>query len=187
MRSQTAFLEILEAGKLHEGQTLEYLFTAFYDELRRRANWELRQGAPVTLGPTTLLHEAFLSMSPRQAMSFGDHRQFIAYAARAMRGLIVDHLRSRGAQKRGGQLEIDSLPSELPEHLDDAQAFALENLRDALDTLAAADPRLAECVELKFFCGLSFGEIARLREVSERTVQRDWDKARLFLSQLMKG
>jgi RNA polymerase sigma factor (TIGR02999 family) len=186
MRSETALLRTLELGRLQEGQTLEELFTAFYDELRRRANWELRQGAPVTMGPTTLLHEAFVSMSPRQTMTFADQRQFVAYAARAMRGLIIDHLRSRGAQKRGGHLELGSLPSELPELRDEESSLELEKLRDALESLTTMDARLAECVELKFFCGLSFADIARLREVSERTVQRDWDKARLLLSELMK-
>ena len=186
MRSDTAFLRILEVGRLKDGQTLDQLFTSFYDELRRRANWELRQGAPVAMGPTTLLHEAFVSMSPRQSMTFTDHRQFIAYAARAMRGLIIDHLRSCSAQKRGGQLEVGPLPSEFPELPQDAQSLELEKLRDALESLATVDARLAECVELKFFCGLSFADIARLREVSERTVQRDWDKARLLLSRLMK-
>jgi RNA polymerase sigma factor (TIGR02999 family) len=183
---ETAFLKILEAGKLDQGETLDHLFTSFYDELHRRAKWELRQGTPVTLSPTTLLHETFLNISHRDSLTFTDYRQFIAYAARAMRGLIIDHFRHRRALKRGGQLDITSLPTELPLVAEDAQSIAIEGLADALQSLATIDARLAECVDLKFFCGLSFGEIARLREVSERTVQRDWDKARLLLSRLIK-
>jgi RNA polymerase sigma factor (TIGR02999 family) len=183
---ETAFLKILEAGKLDHGETLDHLFTSFYDELHRRAKWELRQSAPVTLSPTTLLHETFINISRRESVTFTDHRQFIAYAARAMRGLIIDHFRNRRTQKRGGMLDISSLPTELPHVAEDAQSIEIEGLGDALQSLATIDARLAECVDLKFFCGLSFGEIARLREVSERTVQRDWDKARLLLNRLMK-
>lgn len=185
--SQTAFVKIMETGKLGNGQSLDYLFTSFYDELHRRARWELRQGTPVSLGPTTLLHETFLNISQRKSVTFTDHRQFIAYAARAMRGLIVDHFRNRQTQKRGGMVDITSLPTELPHVAEDAQSAEIEGLGDALESLAAIDARLAECVDLKFFCGLSFAEIARLRDVSERTVQRDWDKARLLLNRLMKG
>ena len=183
--SESAFLRILQAGKLDARLSIEDLFTSFYDELHRRAKWELRQNSPLSLGPTTLLHETFLNMSNRESVAFTDHRQFMAYAARAMRGLIIDHYRNHRAQKRGGQLEFTSLPTDLPQLTDDAQAVALDGLGDALESLAAIDARLAECVDLKFFCGLSFVEIARLRDVSERTVQRDWDKARLLLSHLM--
>jgi RNA polymerase sigma factor (TIGR02999 family) len=181
--SESAFLRILQAGKLDARLSLEDLFTSLYDELHRRAKWELRQNAPLSLGPHTLLHETFLNMSNRESVSFTDHRQFMAYAARAMRGLIIDHYRTHRAQKRGGNLEFTSLPSDLAQVEDDAQS--MEGLGDALESLAAIDARLAECVDLRFFCGLSFIEIAQLRDVSERTVQRDWDKARLLLSHLM--
>lgn len=182
---ETAFLRILAAGRLGDDQTLGDLFTSFYDELHRRAKWELRQGTPLSLGPTTLLHETFLNMSNRESVSFNDTRQFMAYAARAMRGLIIDHFRNRQAQKRGGQLEFTPLITDVPQSPDDSHSIAIEGLGEALDSLATIDPRLAECVDMKFFCGLSFVEIARLRDVSERTVQRDWDKARLLLNRLM--
>ena len=181
--SESVFLRVLEAGRLEDHQTLGDLFTSFYGELHRRAKWELRQNTPFSLGPTTLLHETFLDMSNRDSVSFTDHRKFIAYAARAMRGLIVNHFRNRHAQKRGGRLEFTSLHTDLPE---DQQSVAIDGLGEALDSLTTIDARLAECVDLKFFCGLSFGEIAKLRDVSERTVQRDWDKARLLLNRLIK-
>jgi RNA polymerase sigma factor (TIGR02999 family) len=180
--SETAFLRVLEAGRLDDHQTLGDLFTSFYGELHRRAKWELRQNTPLSLGPTTLLHETFLNMSKRESVAFAEHRKFIAYAARAMRGLIVNHFRNRHAQKRGGQLEFSPLHTNLPE---DRHWIAFEGLNEALESLATIDPRLAECVDLKFFCGLSFGEIAKLRDVSERTVQRDWEKARLLLNGLI--
>jgi RNA polymerase sigma factor (TIGR02999 family) len=106
----------------------------------------------------------------------------MAYAARAMRGLLIDYLRSRQAQKRGGEFTITSLTGESPELPADSD---MTRLGDALDELAAVDPRLAECVDLKFFCGFSFVDIASMRSVTERTVRRDWEKARILLHQLL--
>ena len=152
------------------------LFAAMYRELHRLAQRQLRQGQ-LTLGATTLLHEAYLQLSGR-ALSFPDRRRFFAYAARAMRGLVVDYVRERRALKRGGAFHLTSRDTEA-EHV--AQIEDLGPLSDALDALALADPPLAELVELKFFCGFDFVEIAAMRGVGERTVQRHWDKARLFL------
>src|SRR6185436_1176612 len=100
-------------------------------------------------------------------------------AARVMRGLIIDHARNRQAQKRGGQFEITSMSVEVPENAVDHREMT--RLSDALDDLARVDPALTEIVDLKFFCGFSFAEIAAMRGVSERTVQRLWDKARIYL------
>jgi RNA polymerase sigma factor (TIGR02999 family) len=184
---ESPFIRTSQAGKPADEVSLARLFTAFYGELHRRAHRELRQGSAVPLGATTLLHETFLNIRDRQEVAFEDPRQFIAYAARAMRGLIIDHLRSRRAQKRGGGLDFATLPAELPPAAEDAQTLRIEALSDALESLALIDPRLAECVDLKFFCGLSFGQIAQLRLVSERTVQRDWEKARLLLIRLIRN
>jgi RNA polymerase sigma factor (TIGR02999 family) len=131
------------------------------------------------LGATTLLHEAYLKMSSAEGAVFADRARFMAYAARVMRGLIIDDLRRRRAQKRGGLLHITSLGTD---HADGvADSGTLLKVADALDALANVDPDLAEIVELKFFCGLSFAEIAAMRQVSERTIQRSWEKGRLFL------
>src|SRR4051812_37740137 len=109
--SQGAFLDRLAAGRLREGETLEQLFASFYDELHRVARRELRRGFGAALGPSTLLHETFLNIQHRELVKFTDHRQFISYAASAMRGIIVDHFRNRSSQKRGGMLKITSLPT----------------------------------------------------------------------------
>lgn len=156
----------------------ERLFSALYCELHQRAQRELRRNGAATLSPTTLLHETFLSMSRGNGASFPDRRRFMAYAGRVMRGLLIDYLRNRQAQKRGGQFELTALPTELRVGGKDVEA---ERLSAALDELAIAHPRLAECVELKFFCGLSYADIAELWQVSERTVRREWNKARLVL------
>jgi RNA polymerase sigma factor (TIGR02999 family) len=132
----------------------------------------------LTLGATTLLHQAYLDLSGRGAV-FPDRARFFSYAAHAMRTLIIDYVRERRALKRGGQFHLttlDTAAAESAQPLDD-----LAPLGEAVDALAAVEPGLAQLVELKFFCGFDFGEIAAMRGVSERTVQRDWSKARLFL------
>jgi len=104
----------------------------------------------------------------------------MAYASRAMRGLVIDYCRSKGAQKRGGDLTFLSL-DDVPPAAADAGTF--EQLDQALQELEALDAPLAQLVDLKFFCGFTFGELAAMRGVSERTVRRDWEKARLLLHQ----
>jgi len=168
-----------DAGK---EQAREQLFAVLYQNLHRMAQQQLRRSSPVTLSPTTLVHETFLNILPREAATFPDKAHFMSYAARAMRGLIVDHLRGRSAQKRGGDVEVLSLPTELPYMEEDIE---IGKLNEALESLAIIDARLAECVDLKFFCGFSFDEIAKMQQVSERTVQRDWDKARLLLKRFI--
>jgi RNA polymerase sigma factor (TIGR02999 family) len=132
----------------------------------------------VSLSATTLLHEAYLDMAARDGASFPDRPRFMGYAARVMRGLIIDHARNRQAQKRGGQFEITSLATDAGEVADSRQ---LEHISDALEQLARLEPELAEIVDLKFFCGFSFADIAAMRSLSERTVQRKWEKARIYL------
>jgi RNA polymerase sigma factor (TIGR02999 family) len=107
----------------------------------------------------------------------------MAYAARVMRGLIVDYVRERRAQKRGGAFELTTLTTDIAsvDHPAD-----LERLSEALEALTVIDAPLAELVDLKFFCGFSFTEIAAMQRVSERTVQRNWRKARVFLYRVMR-
>ena len=155
------------------------LFAALYSELHRLAQKQLARNAPdMTLGTTTLLHEAYLDMARRENV-FPDRGRFMAYAARVMRNLIIDHVRNRKAQKRGGLFEITSLAAEGEDPA--VEAEKLTRIGDALDGLTAVDPVLAQIVDLKFFCGFSFAEIAAMRGLSERTVQRHWEKARLYL------
>jgi RNA polymerase sigma factor (TIGR02999 family) len=158
------------------------LFTSLYGELRQLAERQLRRGGGAPVSPTTLLHETYLNISKGRAV-FPDRGRFMGYAARVMRNLLVDLVRVRGAQKRGAEFRI----TQLDEHAIDRQPGVrgdegrLARLSEALDELAEREPRLSEVVDLRYFCGFSMLEIAAMREVSERTVQRDWDKARLFL------
>jgi len=176
---------LIRSAESGDARAKEQLFTALYDELRRMAKRELRRrGSALTLGATTLLHEAYLNISDRESLAFQDESRFLAYACRAMRGLVIDYARARQAQKRGGAFEITSLPTELPEDVLDHNE--LERIGEAVDALSAVDPALAQVVDLKFFCGYSFVDIAAMRNVSERTVQRDWEKARIFLHRTMQ-
>jgi RNA polymerase sigma factor (TIGR02999 family) len=162
------------------------LFAALYAELHGLARRQLaRSGPPVTLGVTTLLHEAYLDISKRDAAIFPDRARFMGYAARVMRGIIIDYARTRQALKRGGAFEITSL--ELDVDAPAADRDELVRIGAALDELAALEPALAQVVDLKFFCGFSFAEIAAMRGVSERTVQRHWDKARIFLHRSVRA
>lgn len=171
---------LIAAAECDDRSASEALFAALYSELHRLAKRQLaRQGAPVTLSATTLLHQAYLDLAARDGPSFPDRARFMGYAARVMRGLIIDHARNRQAQKRGGHFEITSIGTNIVENAVDHRKLA--NISEALDKLAQAEPALAEVVDLKFFCGFSFGEIAAMRSLSERTVQRKWEKARIFL------
>ena len=176
-------VELTAKSEAGDAVAKDALFTALYAELHRLAEIQIyRNGGDLTLGATTLLHEAYLDIAKREALAFPDRGRFLAYAARAMRALIIDYIRSRGARKRGGDLTFTTLPDELRSS---ESSVDYDRLSQALDELSHLEPSLAELVDLKFFCGFSFAEIADIRHVSERTVQRDWAKARMVLFQAM--
>lgn len=173
------------ADDAESSASAEDLFALLYGELHDLARRHLHgHGAGYTLSTTTLLHEAYLNVAARKDVRFPDQRRFLSYASRAMRGLVIDYARRRSAAKRGGEFRLlplseQDLPSpDTTEHLSELGA--------ALDQLAQVDEALAELVDLHFFCGLSFVEIAGLRAVSDRTVQRDWRRARLILHDTMR-
>jgi RNA polymerase sigma factor (TIGR02999 family) len=178
---------LFEAAERGDEAAAQTLFSLLYSELHRLAQRELaRHGAGVSLGTTTLLHQAYISMSKKKSGPvFPDRARFIGYAARVMRSLIIDHARNRSARKRGGQFEITSLHTSVADDaVDDRE---LTRISSALDELSKLDPSLAEIVDLKFFCGFSFVEIAAMREVSERTVQRLWRQARVYLHRSVRA
>ena len=175
--------EFEPVGESTTGRTAAEWFEVLYHELRRHARGELFQHRAITLGANTLVHEAWLRLSPSD-LRFANSQALVGYAARVMRSIVIDHIRERKSLKRGGEFSIvqyDTL----------ADLRALENsevlsLNDELQELSKIDPALTELVELKFFAGLTFAEIGELRKVSERTVQRDWDKARILLFASLK-
>ena len=186
IKGDATILSLMGEAERGDSSAAEALFAALYAELHRMAQRELaRQGPAVTLSATTLLHEAYLDIAARSGPSFPDQGRFMGYAARVMRGLIIDHARSRSAVKRGGQFELTRLGTELPDQY--ANERELTEISDALDQLAQQeDHSLAEIVDLKFFCGFSFAEIAAMQGISERTVQRKWERARIFLHHTLR-
>ena len=183
-----ALAALIREADTGEPAAAQRLFAALYDELHRMAQRQLaRNGGQLTLGTTTLLHEAYLNIAERSGVEFPDRAHFMAYAARAMRGLIIDYSRRQQAQKRGGEFHITGIGDTgvLPVG-DQADSAQLEALGLALEDLRALDPALSELVDLHFFCGFSLGEIGTMRGVSERTAQRDWRKARLLLHHVLR-
>ena len=171
---------LVSRAQAGDALAIDDLFTTLYQQLRRMARREAgRLGPHAPLGATTLLHEAWLELSQRDALAFPSEGHFMAYAARAMRGLVIDRVRERQAQKRGGGLDITSLDTELAEQC--AQPELLTDIDAALEDLAKLEPALAQVVDLKFFCGFSMVEIGALMGTSERTAQRQWEKARTLL------
>jgi RNA polymerase sigma factor (TIGR02999 family) len=164
----------------------DVLFSTLYAELHRLARRQLaRQWTPAALGVTTLLHEAYLNLARIEKVSFPDRAHFMAYAARVMRGLIIDHARARSSAKSGGKFHVTVLTLDRLEGPVDA--IELSQISDALEELAAIEPELATIVDLRFFCGFSFAEIAAMQTTSERTVQRKWEKARIYLHRSLNG
>ena len=164
----------------------DVLFSTLYGELHRLARRQLaRQWSPSRLGVTTLLHEAYLNLANGSPPCFADRAHFMAYAARVMRGLIIDHVRASTALKKGGALRRTVITLDRLEDRIDARELSL--ISDALEELALIEPELATIVDLKFFCGFSFAEIAAMNGTSERTVQRKWEKARIYLHHTLSG
>ncbi len=166
------------------------LFALLYGELHAIAERELRRIDPgATVSPTTLLHEAYLKLASRTDLRFNDRSHFLGYACRVMRRLMIDFARRHRAAKRGGEFVITNFPTNeaVAPGDDPAPPERLEEIGAAVDALAEVDPELAQLVDLHVFCGISLVELAALRGVSKRTLQRDWQKARLLLHRALEG
>ena len=183
--SETADItELLDAARDGNRGALDQVLATLYQELHSMARRQLAGQHGHTLDATALVHEAYLKLVGRNTAQFDDRAHFFAYAASAMRSVVVDYARQRLAQKRGGDLHR---VTDLPEDLEGGVRLDEETLGldTALTRLAAVDQRLAQVVELRYFAGLSELEIAALLKRSERSIRRDWQKARLFLLSAM--
>jgi len=181
--SREHMAQVIELSPQDDSSAQHRLFALLYEELRRIAQRELRgSGRSLTFSPTTLLHEVYLNLSERERVLFPDRAHFLAYASRAMRGVIIDAVRRGQALKRGAGFEITALTADVTEPEESTQ---LQRLSAALEHLEMTEPRLAVVVNLKYFCGFSLTDIAAMWSVSERTLQRDWRKARLFLGKFL--
>jgi RNA polymerase sigma factor (TIGR02999 family) len=179
----TRLLETLRDGKR---DALNDLFPLIYRELHAMAHRQLAARRPgQTLNSTALVHEAYLKMVGQSNAVWQDRKHFFAVAATAMRHIIVDYARHRRALKRGGNVVPTLLDEDRMGLPVDERAHEIIALDDALSHLSTLDERLARIVELRFFGGLSVEETAEVMEISERTVKRDWRKARAFLYQVL--
>lgn len=175
--------EILSALD-QDGEAVERLFPVVYDQLRAVARRELRRRRPgETLNTTALVHEAYLKLADSPPGGFRDRGHFLAVASLAMRHILVDYARRRLARKRGG--DVVAVPFDEVRVGVDAEAAEIFALDEALTSLAGIDRRLGKLVELRFFGGLSVEETAEVLQISERTVKRDWRRARAFLFQVL--
>ena len=167
-------------------QPLDQVFEITYQELRAIAHQRLGARGPAgTLSTTALVHEAYLKLVDRSRPEWHDRNHFLAVASLAMRHVLVDRARERGALKRGGARRRVTLDDDVSAV--DQQAEFLLQLNDALEQLSAAEPRLARVVECRFFGGLTEPETAEVLGLTVRTVQRDWVKARVLLRRVLEA
>jgi RNA polymerase sigma factor (TIGR02999 family) len=172
---------LLHAAGAGDRAAADRAFTLLYADLKQLASSRLRRSGELTLMDTTVLvHESYLRLQGAGVAAFPDRHHFLSYAAKAMRAVVVDLVRARGAQRRGGGEDVLPLDTQVQDQLASHDDEVLR-VHEALDELATLEPRLARVVELRYFGGLSEAEIAASLGLTERTVQRDWHKARLFL------
>lgn len=172
--------ELVQAAGAGDSQALQALFATLYGELKTLAHRQLAAAANPTINTTGLVHETYLKLIQPKSLKLNDDAHFFAIAARAMRQVIVDHARKRQTEKRGR--DVPALPLLDEDSAVDAFDCAeLIHLDSALKRLQDVEPGLAELVELRFFAGLTVEQVAHLRNMTTRTVVRDWRRARAFL------
>ena len=174
MSEITLLLEQCQSG---DATAKDRLYTLLYSDLKRLARAHLSKAGPITLDPSAIVHDAWLRCDGGQ--STGSRKQFFAYASAVMRSVIVDHVRERAAQKRGGGVADVTLSTAAFEELPN-QPDAM-SVDDALRALGRIDERGHKLVEMRYFGGMTMEEIAEVMELSVPTLKRDWRRARAFL------
>lgn len=176
---------LLSAVGQGQRDALGELYKLLYPELHRLAHSRVRRSGELTLLDTTsLVHESYLRFEKSGAVQISDRAQFMAYAAKVMRSVVVDLVRARNSHRRGGDAvhveldEANAVAESAPPHARDDEVL---RVHESLQELAAIDPRLVQVVEMRYFAGMTESEVAAVLGVGVRTVARDWEKARLFL------
>jgi RNA polymerase sigma factor (TIGR02999 family) len=178
--------ELIRDADSNVPQAVNRLFDVLYKDLRRVATGRLHaNGRPPELSPTVLLHETYERLVQLKELRVADRRQFFTYAATVMRSVIVDMARARLTERRGGGMADVAITTMLEASLASPLDDSVVQINDALTELAAVEPRLAKVVEMRYFGGLSMVEIAEALELTERTVARDWTKARSLLAAML--
>ena len=177
---QTPVTQWLQRAREGDAQARDAAFAAVYGELKRAARLQLRRGRN-TINTTGLVHEAWMKLAAGDSLSVADRNHLLALSARAMRQVLVDRARMAQARKRGDGLQALTLTASIGMGEESAAAVEVLALDQMLDTLQKLDARAAQIVELRYFGGYEEKEIAGMLQVNERTVRRDWRKARAFL------
>jgi RNA polymerase sigma factor (TIGR02999 family) len=182
----TRITQLLESMHAGDARAADALFAAAYDQLRRLARSRLRDGGRSTiLDTTSLVHECYLRFVGAGELRAEDRRGFFAYASQVMRSVILNSVRERQAERRGGNVQQLTLSTEMGANLAGDEETILK-VHEALEVLEQADARLAQVAQMRYFGGYSEREIAEVLHVTERTVQRDWEKARAILAATLK-
>lgn len=178
--------ELLKQARTGDRSAVDALFNELQPELRRLAHARLAGGGRHTLLETTvLIDECYLKLASAGRVAINDRAHFLAYAAHAMRSIIVDYARGRMRERRGGDAPHVTLNTELVQGLPAGDEQIL-SVHESLQALAEREPRLAQVVEMRYFGGMDEQEIAAALDVTDRTVRRDWEKARLLLADALR-
>ena len=179
MGQVTSLLSAIGQG---EREALGELYALLYPELRRLAHSRVRRSGDMTLLDTTsLVHESYLRFEKSGAVAIGDRAQFMAYAARVMRSVVVDFVRARQSERRGGDAVHVEFDEASAEPVPDPRENEVLRVHESLQELGEIDARLVQVVEMRYFAGMTELEVAQVLGLTVRTVARDWEKARLFL------
>ena len=187
-QQQVDLTDLLRRAQNGDSRAFDDLFHVTYDELRALARQRLRFDQRGSLLDTTaLVHESYLRFVAASRVRIEDRGHFMHFAARVMRSIVVDFIRERTAERRGGG--VPRIPLTSGDAIVDPTTAGGESeilrVHEALDELGKLDPKLVRLVEMRYFGGMTEAEIAEALEISERTVRRDWEKARLLLAEAL--
>lgn len=176
---------LIARARAGDRSALDSLFEAVYPDLRRIAHTRLRRGFPdPDLGTTALVNECYLKLRDAQRLDASDREHFFAYSASAMRSIVVDIARAKATERRGGNAVHVTLNDEVAGNL--AAEEEILRVHEALEEIGQFDARLVRLVEMRYFAGMSDPEIAAALDITDRTVRRDWQKARVLLAAALK-
>jgi RNA polymerase sigma factor (TIGR02999 family) len=176
---------LIAQARAGDRSALDSLFEAVYPDLRRIAHVRLRRGFPdPELGTTALVNECYLKLRDAQRLDASDRAHFFSYTASAMRSIVVDIARAKATERRGGNALHVTLDDELPG--DQGSEDEILRVHEALEEIGQLDPRLVRLIEMRYFAGMSDPEIAAALDITDRTVRRDWQKARMLLAAALR-
>ena len=175
---------LIARARAGDRSALDSLFESVYPELRRIAHVRLRRGFPdPDLGTTALVNECYLKLRDAQRLDSNDREHFFAYSATAMRSIVVDIARAKATQRRGANAEHVTLDDKVPDRPAEEEIL---RVHEALEEIGQLEPRLVRLIEMRYFVGMTDAEIAGALEITERTVRRDWQKARMLLATALR-